>query len=172
MFILSGSNRGKGFTLPEVLVVLILLGVLFSIVGTVFLRGSDSALSVIERAEKLKLEVSLFWDLQRKIIGSRNLKVEGDAIYMVSSGGSYYPGVVKCAYLFKHGKLYYYEYPYPLGALDEVEEDKLVLIGNFESVTFSAIERDREYETYEGLPDYVKVSVNGKDLIFQTLKLR
>ena len=163
-------RKDRAFTLIEVLVVLTLIGLTFSILLLVLSRGIDSSLNLSEGSEALKGEASLFWELQRKILGAKRIKVDRESIYMVTTGGSFNEGVVKCAYLFRDGKLYYYEFPYPYSAIDEIEEDRLYEIGEFESFGVSVREGNREYKVYEGMPQIVKVEVNGEEFVFETIR--
>lgn len=164
------SSRDKAFTLVEVLVVLVLLGLTFSILLLIFSRGIDSSLNLSRRGESLKMEAGLFWDLQRKILGAERIKVDGEGIYMITSAGNFYRGVVKCAYIYRDGELYYYEFPYPYGAVDEIEEGKLYKLGKFEEFRVVAVDRDREERFYEGLPRFVKVRLNGKEFVLETIR--
>ena len=163
-------SKDRAFTLVEVLVVLTLIGLTFSVLLLVFSRGADSSLNLTSRAESLKLEARLFWDLQRKILGAKRLRIENDNLYLITSAGDFYPGVVKCAYLYRNGELYYYEFPYPYGAIDEIEEEKLYRLGRVESFEVIAVVGNREEYTYEGLPLFVKVRLNGKEFLFETIR--
>ncbi len=162
-------SRTKGFTLIEVLIVLTLLGLTFTTLTLLLNRGVDSSLNITTHAESLRSSASLFWDLQRKVAGAKSIKVKDGDIFMVTTGGSLYPGVVKSAYLFRDGTLFYYEFPYPYGPIDEVEEDRLQAVGRFEEFYAAAVERRREFKRYEGLPRYVKVRINGREFLFETL---
>ena len=172
MFTLSDTRPSRGFTLTEILVVLVLLGLTFSALLLLLRRGVDASAGVTGYSENLVSEASLFWDLQRKVFGARKIKVEGNSLYMITTGGSLYPGVVKSAYLFRDGILLYYEFPYAYGALEEVEEDKLQEVGRFEEFSVSVLEGRRELTRYEGFPPYVKVRVNGREFLFETFALR
>lgn len=163
-------KRGRAFTLVEVLVVLTLLGLIFSLLLLVFWRGTDSSLNLSRRGEGLRGEVLLFWDLQRKVLGAKRIKVEGNNLYLITSSGDFYQGVVKCAYLYKDGKLYYYEFPYPYGPMDEIDRSKLQTLGRFEEFEVRAVEGNREEKVYDGLPRFVKVRLNGKELLLETLR--
>jgi len=158
--------KGRAFTLIEVLIVLTLLGLTFSALLLVFSRGIDSSLRITEDSERLKLKANLFWDLQRKIVGAKRIRVENNNLYMITSGGTIYQGVVKCAYIFKNGKLYYYEFPYPYGAIDEIEEDKLQKVGEFKSFEVKVKEGNRVLNSYEGLPDEIIVKVGKDEFVF------
>lgn len=163
-------KRDRAFTLVEVLVVLTLIGLTFSMLILIFSRGADSSLNVSRRAESLKTEARLFWDMERKILGAKRVKVEGKNLYMITSAGDFYRGVVKCAYLFRDGELYYYEFPYPYGAIDEIDENNLYRLGKVKDFEVVAVEREREEKFYEGLPRFVKVRLNGKEFVFETIR--
>ena len=164
------SLRCRAFTLVEVLVVLTLIGLTFSLLLFVFSRGVDSSLNLSRRGEALSMEARLFWDLQRKILGATRIKVESNNLYMVTSAGDFYPGVVKCAYIYRDGDLYYYEFPYPYGAIDGIEEERLYRLGKVESFEVVAVAGNREERVYEGLPLFVKVRLNGKEFLFETIR--
>jgi prepilin-type N-terminal cleavage/methylation domain-containing protein len=163
-------NVSRAFTLIEILVVITLMGLLFSVLLLVFSRGVDSSLNLSRDSDRLGMEVSLFWDLQRKILGAKRLKIERDRMYLITSGGSFYQGIVKCAYIFKEGKLFYYEFPYPYGAIDQIEEEGLYTLGKFETFRVRAVERNREFDLYEGVPQFVKVFLNGREFLFETIR--
>lgn len=158
--------RSKAFTLIEILVVLTLLGLTFSALLLVFSRGLDSSLRITENSEKLKLKATLFWDLQRKIVGAKRIRVENNNLYMITSGGSIYRGVVKCAYIFRDGKLYYYEFPYPYGSIDEVEEDKLQSVGELASFEIHVRDGNRILNSYDGIPDEIIVKIGREEFVF------
>ncbi|WP_457600652.1 prepilin-type N-terminal cleavage/methylation domain-containing protein [Hydrogenivirga sp.] len=163
-------SRGRAFTLIEVLVVLTLLGLTFSILLLVFTRGVDSSLNLSGSSEALRLKASLFWDMQRKLLGARRIRVEDDSIFMVTTGGSFSEGVVKCAYIYRDGRLYYYEFPYPYGAINEIDEDRLYELGRLDSFTITVREGNREFKTYDGLPQFVEVKVDDESFFFELIR--
>lgn len=165
-----GFLKRRAFTLVEVLVVLTLIGLTFSLLLLVFSRGVDSSLNVSSRGEGLRMGAQLFWDLQRKVLGATRIKVENNNLYMVTSAGDFYPGVIKCAYIYRDGELYYYEFPYPYGAIDEIEEDKLYRLGRAKDFEVIAVVGNREEKVYEGLPLFVKVKLNGREFLLETIR--
>ncbi len=160
----------KGFTLTEILIVVSLLGLLFGTLLFSFYRASDSSLRLLSLSDSLKQEALLYWELERKILGARLIHIENDRIYMLTTGGSFYEGVVKCAYFLKDGKLYYYEFPYPYLALDDIEEDKAYEIMRLKSFKVSAIDRNSRFRTFIGIPDFVEVLVNGRRFLYASIK--
>lgn len=160
----------KAFTLVEILVVLTLLSVTFSTLLLVFSRGIDSSLNLFSESQKLRSEVLLFWDMERKVLGAKRIKIENDRLYMITSAGSLYEGVVKCAYFLKEGKLYYYEFPYPYGPIDDIEEDKAYEIGLFKEFSIRAIVNSREEVSFDGLPQYVEIIADGRKFLLETIR--
>ncbi len=163
-------KSGRAFTLIEVLVVLTIMGLVFSVLILVFSRGIDSSLNITQKSEDLKRKAVLFWDLQRKVFGAKEIKIDPKGIYMLTSAGSFNKGVVKCAYIFKDKKLYYYEFPYLLGALDEVDEDKLIEVGRFSRFEVTAWDGRRELRVFDGLPQLVKVYLDDEEFVFEVFR--
>lgn len=146
----------KGFTLIEVLLVLTLIGFIFLILSTVFYSNIHNSLNLITNSEKLKNEADLFWNIQRKVFSAQEIYLERGNLYMITSAGDFYQGVVKSAYIYKYKeqKLYYYEFPYPYGDLKFYEEDKLLLVGEFRDFKILAYKGEKSYEDFNGKPDY------------------
>ncbi len=163
-------KQDKAFTLIEVLLVLTLMGLVFSVLLIIFSRAVESSLNVYRNSQELKSKAVLFWDLERKVFGARRIKIEPGAIYLITSAGSFNKGIVKSAYIFREGELYYYEFPYPYGAIDEVEEDRLMKVGNFSGFEVTAWEGGREFRFFEGLPELVKVKIGEEEFVFEVLR--
>ncbi len=162
-------NRDRGFTLVEVLIVLAVMGLAFGSLALIISRGTDSSSALIKDSESFKLEVTLFWDLERKVLGAKRIKIEKDSIYMYTTGGNHFPGVVKCAYTLREGKLMYYEFPYPYGSIDDLEGGVSYVIGKVESFEVFASDGERDETVYDGIPPFVKVVINGREFVFETL---
>ncbi|MDW8066997.1 MAG: prepilin-type N-terminal cleavage/methylation domain-containing protein [Aquificaceae bacterium] len=152
----------RGFTLLEVLLVLVLMGVFFSVLSYSFYSSTRNSYFMLESAELLKGEIFLFWDLQRKLTGATDLYIKKDSLFMVTSSGDYYQGLVKCAYVYKDGWLYYYEFPYPYGDITFYEEDKLVRVGRFEELSFRAFSNGQFFDEFKGLPQWMDIRFKDK----------
>jgi prepilin-type N-terminal cleavage/methylation domain-containing protein len=161
-------SRNKGFTLVEILIVLLILGLTFASLSLILTRGTDSGLTLVRDSEEFKREVTLFWDLQRKILGAKRIKIEDNAIFMHTTGGSHFRGVVKCAYFVENGVLKYYEFPYPYGEIDELYEGITYELGKVDSFEVYASDGRVDESAYDGLPRYVKVILNGREFVFET----
>ncbi|MEN3028100.1 MAG: type II secretion system protein [Aquificaceae bacterium] len=154
----------RGFTLLEVLLTISLMGLFFGILSYSFYSSARNSYALLESVELTREEVLLFWNLQRKLTGARELFLRKDGIFMVTSSGDYYQGLVKCAYVYKDGWLYYYEFPYPYGDLTFYEEDRLLKVGKFGEFYFRAFSGGQYLEEFRGIPQWVEVSFEGKSL--------
>ncbi len=162
-------NRDRGFTLVEILITLTIIGLTLTSLFLIFSRGTTSSFHLTEESRDFKMEVSLFWDLQRKILGAKRIRIENNAIYMNTTGGSHFPGVVKCAYYVEDGMLHYYEFPYPYKEINEFYEGIDYVIGPVRNFEVFASDGDVDETAYDGLPRYVKVVVNDREFVFETL---
>lgn len=152
----------RGFTLLEVLLVLVLMGVFFGVLSFSFYSSVRNSYALSESAQLAREEALLFWSLQRKLTGATDLYLKRDALFMITSAGDYYQGVVKGAYIYRDGWLYYYEFPYPYGDITFYEEDKLLRVGRFGEVSFRAFVEGQYLEEFRGIPQWVEVKIENK----------
>lgn len=161
-------RRNKAFTLIEVLITVMIIGITLTSLFLVFSRGSTTGVWLTSEAETFKMEASLFWDLQRKVLGSKRIRVENNALYMHTTGGSHFPGVVKCAYYVKDGFLHYYEFPYPYQSINELYEGVDYIVGKVDRFEVYASDGSVDETAYDGLPRFVKVVINDREFVFET----
>ncbi|MEJ5339282.1 MAG: type II secretion system protein [Aquificaceae bacterium] len=154
----------RGFTLLEVLLVITLIGVFFGVLSYSFYSSVRNSYLLLESAELTKEEALLFWNLQKKLVGAVDLYMRKDALFVITSSGDYYEGVVKCAYLYKDGWLYYYEFPYPYGEITFYEEDRLIKLGRFDEFSFRVYANGQYLEEFRGIPQWVEVRLGGRSL--------
>lgn len=147
----------RAFTLLEVLLVLVLMGVFLGTLSFSFYSVVRSSYAFSESAELTREEALLFWNMQRKLASATDLYLRRNGLFMITSAGDYYQGVVKCAYIYKDGWLYYYEFPYPYGDIAFYEEDRLVKVGRFGEVSFRAFTQGQYQEEFRGIPQWVEV---------------
>ncbi len=152
----------RAFTLIEVLLALALMGLFLGLLSYSFYSSLRSSYLLSQSSQLTKEEILLFWNLQRKLIGATDLYLRKDAIFMITSSGDYYQGIVKCAYIYKDGWLYYYEFPYPYGDIAFYEEDRLIKLGRFKDLSFRAFSNGSYYEEFKGLPQWVELFFEGK----------
>lgn len=158
----------KAFTLIEVLIVLTLLGLIFSILSVVFYSNIKNSLILITDSDKLKNNANIFWSINRKILSSKEILLEKGDLYMITSAGDYYEGIVKCAYIYRGGKLLYYEFPYPYGDLRFYEEEKLHSLGLMKNFKITAFKNEKKYDEFKGMPDYFIVELEDKIFIIKS----
>ncbi|SNZ16356.1 pilus assembly FimT family protein [Hydrogenobacter hydrogenophilus] len=159
----------KGFTLLEVLIVLMLVGILFGVLSYSFYSFLTNSTNLLADSEKLKQEANLLLDIQRKVLSAKTLYMEKDKLFMITSVGDYYEGVVKCAYIYKDKTLYYYEFPYPYGDIRFYEEDKLIKLGRFDTFYVKAYDKGQFIDSFQGIPQVVYVKLNSHELFIKTL---
>lgn len=156
----------RAFTLIELLITLTLIGLVLSTISFSFFRGLDSIIRLSSEARVLSEDAILVWDLHRKLIGATDIYVSKEGIFMISSSGSFYPGVVKCAYIYKDGWLYYYEFPYPYGDIRFYEPDRLLKLRPIRFFSARAILFDgSRVEDFRGIPRAVEVSLDKEKII-------
>jgi len=163
-----GGTFKDSFTLVEVLIVLLLISLTFSILFFSFSRIISYSLHVSSEAERIKGELMLFWELTRAFTGARKfLLQEGRKVFLLTSGGSIYRGLVKKAFIYKDGSIYTYEFPYGAGSLDFFEEEKLLKLLNAEDFRVYAIDKRGRHKNYEGLPPLVIVELGERKFTFK-----
>ncbi len=164
----AGSTFRRAFTLVEVLVVLLLISLTFTITFTAFSRVVLSSLSLLRESERVKGELLLFWELERALVGSRELLLkEGRELFLLTSGGSLYRGLIKKAFIYRNGVLYTYEFPYNVGSLDFYEEDKLIEVFRTEKFRILAVDAGGTHRNYEGLPPLLVVELGERRFTFK-----
>ena len=161
-------NYSKAFTLLEVLVVITLLALVLSITLVVFWRISSTSAEVSKSSARMEREALLFWDFTRSIFGAGRVAVEnGSSLYLITTGGRFFRGVVWCAYRFENGTLRYYEFPYPPDDWTAVPQNAVgVSLGRFKSVKFSARKGGAFFKSFKGEPEAVEVELNGERFLF------
>ncbi|MEN3033930.1 MAG: prepilin-type N-terminal cleavage/methylation domain-containing protein [Aquificaceae bacterium] len=156
----------RAFTLIEVLITLTLVGLFLSTISFSFFRSSDSISQLSGQARALSEDAILIWDLHRKLIGATDIYINKEGVFMITSSGSYYAGVVKCAYIYKDGWLYYYEFPYPYGDIAFYERDRLVRLRPLRSFKVSAISSDgSSLEDFRGIPRAIEVKIDQDKIL-------
>ncbi len=163
----------KGFTLFEILVVLLLVSILFGVVISVVRSVGQGSLVIKEEAEKLREKVYLAYRLKHQLEGlKRNLILKKDEenfyLAFVTSSGEVYPGVVKVRYRFSEGKLFYCESLYTFNDLLSCEKDSETLVGHFKSFKVKVFYRGRWYpedKDFSGIPEKVKIFLDDTQII-------
>ncbi|HFC98621.1 MAG TPA: prepilin-type N-terminal cleavage/methylation domain-containing protein [Thermosulfurimonas dismutans] len=163
----------RGFTLLEVLVVLLLLALIFGAVITVFRTAGRGALTLQRDAERLSRRTLLSYRLRYQLEGllrSFRLERREDVLYMgfVTSVGETYPGVVQVRYRYKGKELFYCEKPYPYGEILSCDESREISLGTFENFKVMVFHGGRwwsEEEGFFGTPEKVEVDLEDTRMI-------
>jgi prepilin-type N-terminal cleavage/methylation domain-containing protein len=152
--------RIKAFTLVEVLVVLAILGLLFSTLTFMFKELYLSSIHQKEQNISLKQRAELFWRLTRAFYGAKRFALRnGTELYFITTGGDVYRGVVKAVYKFQNGTLYYCEFPYPYG--DFYECNNTYPLYRFKEFKVFAVIGNREEKDFFKKPKLLKVIVDS-----------
>ncbi|NPA32152.1 MAG: type II secretion system protein, partial [Aquificae bacterium] len=160
----KAGDTFRAFTLVEVLIVLAILSVLFGTLVGVFSRSVESSLGLIKTSESLRSEMLVYWEIKRALLGARDMLIRnGKELYLITSGGSLYKGVIKKAFIYRDGVLYTYEFPYPAGSIDFYEESRLVRLGSFPDFRLKAKDARGEHTNYRGIPPLVLVKLGQRE---------
>jgi prepilin-type N-terminal cleavage/methylation domain-containing protein len=161
----------KAFTLLEILVVILILSVFFSTLTFLFKNSFDSAVGLLEKNSKLQRDINIFWQLTRAIYGAKRLILRnGTDLYLITTGGLFYPGVVKSVYLYKNGTLYYYEFPYPYGPLESYNSSELKTLGRFDKFALWAVYGGRESKDDDGRATLFKLILDNQTFYLKRFK--
>lgn len=167
------KKNNRGFTLLEILAVLLLLSLIFGTVVTVFRTAGRGALSIRQDAERLYQRVFLTYRLRHQIEGllrSFRLEKREDGLYLgfITSSGETYRGVVQVRYRYSGKELFYCEKPYPHGEILSCDEAREVSLGTFEDFRVKVFSGGRwwpEDEGFQGMPEKIEVDLEDTRII-------
>jgi len=163
--------RNRGFTLPEVLVVLLLISLIFGAVLAVLVSVGRGSLEADRRAGELDRRAFLLYRLRHQLEGAlRGLRLERreDGLYLafVTPVGEVHPGVVGVRYRYAEGRLYYCENPYPRADLLFCEEGKEFSLGDFEDFEVRVFSQGKWREGFGGgLPEKVEILLGDSRMV-------
>lgn len=165
----KAGNTFRAFTLIEVLITLSLISLIFLITFGSYIRIINSSTDAIGRSEELYEELRLFWELNRAFVGAKEIFLkDGKEIYLITSGGERFKGLVFRAFISKEDGIYEYEFPYPPRNIRfEVPEEELVFLSPLRGVKFYAYLGGQKLDSYEGLPDALIAEMNGREYVFK-----
>jgi hypothetical protein len=131
---------------------------------------AKSTLNLVIESNKINTKASLFWILTRASFGASRVKlVNGTALYLITTGGNVFRGVVWEAYIYnpQNKTLDYYEFPYPPEKIDEIPPQAVSYrLGKFSNFLIMAVDTGRTYGDYSGLPDKIEVKINNNTYMF------
>ncbi len=168
----TSEFTNKGFTLLEVLVVLILVSLIFSVVLTVVKGIGGGALELKNQAEELKNNIYLSFRIKQQLESLyRNLALEQreDGLYLgfVTASGEVYRGIVKVRYRFSDGKLFYCESLYTYNDLLSCENGHEYFLTKLNNFKVRIFYRGKWFEgkNFYGQPEKIEVYINKYRII-------
>ena len=163
--------KNKGFTLLELLLVVTLLLVVFSVVGSVFISEMKGNIQLTAKMNRYIQYLSVKNQLTKQFFSkienrSMTFKLGSDGISFYTLYPVFFTGAVRAEYKIEKTKndkyrLIYEEFPYIDGNLGGAGLKKITL-GTFDKVSFSIINDGKEYENYSGkkFPQILKLKIN------------
>ncbi len=174
LFTSKDTNKDKAFTLVEILVVLALFGLIFSLIAFSFHNVVRNSLNLIESGSKIKDNAIVFWDLQKAVLSAKDIYIqdegENSVLYLITAGGLFEDGVVKASFYVKDGFLYYKEFPYNYGDIRYMDEGREYKIAKVENFKVRAFNGRREVLNFRGIPEYLIVEIDGYKFTIVPLK--
>lgn len=166
------NQNSRGFTLIEILITLMLIGLIFSVLSYGVYSSINSSVSISADAKQTEEEAKFFWDFQRRFATSKQVfvKKSGDGSYMVvmyNTAGEFSKGVVKSVYFLKDGFVQYYEYPYVFGDPFFYEERASIRILPAKSFYVEVFSQGQKFEEFQGKPDYIAITVEDRRMVFK-----
>ncbi len=166
--------KKKGFTLLELLIVLILLSIVFTVVLSVIKSVGQGSIFLKKQAETLKKKAYIYYTLKHQLEDIKRMLVfkkdeEGD-VYLgfITTLGEVYPAVVKVRYRFDKGKLFYCESLYTYDNFLSCENNTETLLGYFKRFKVRIFYRGKWYsegKSFSGIPEKVEVILGNTPII-------
>ncbi|HHG73574.1 MAG TPA: prepilin-type N-terminal cleavage/methylation domain-containing protein [Persephonella sp.] len=165
--------RNKGFTLLELLLVVTLLLLVFSVIGSVFiseLKGNILLKGKINRyieylSVKNQLTKQFFSKIEKR---KTNFKLGSDGLSFYTLYPIFFPGAVRAEYKIEKTennryRLIYQEFPFIDENLGE-EGLKKMTMGTFDKITFTVINNGKEFENYsdQKFPQIIKINMDDE----------
>ncbi|MCX7739237.1 MAG: type II secretion system GspH family protein [Hydrogenothermaceae bacterium] len=167
------SRRIRAFTLVEVLIVLTLLGLVFSLISFSFYNSINSSIYISQKAVEVENFAKFYWDFQRRFSTSNWIFIKkiGSNNYIITlynTSGEFSKGLVKSVYFVKDGYLWYYEFPYVFGDPLFYEENKSIELLPLKSLQIEVISQDKKLDEFNGKSENIRMNVNlnGTELSF------
>lgn len=117
----------KGFTLLEILIVIIIISLFFGVAISSYIFIVNKSLKTIKNSNKTYKYTYTIYTLEKSINCAKDIKIDNSkdnsVIYLYTYCGIY-PGLSKEVFFIKNNYLYVYSYPYIIGDMTFYEQSK------------------------------------------------
>ncbi len=167
--------RNRGFTLLELLLVLVLVLLTFGIVGLSFTSNIKGNAELSAKINKEVEGLSIYNQIAKQFFSGYtketvNIRLSRDRISFYTYYSLFFPGAVRAEYYVEEEKglkrLVYEEYPYVDGKLG-FEGLKKQVLGTFKKVSFEAYKGNRFYTSFSDkkFPQVLKIVLDDKEYL-------
>jgi len=178
--------KNKGFTLLELLIVIVLISIVFATSGFVFINNIKSLIYFSSDLNDESSQIGFINQITAQLYSkyekrNENIKIDEDRISFYTGYPIFYEGFVRAEYVIEkeenteYKKVYYEEFPYIDGNLG-FEGLKRMFIGKFKDIKISVYEDGRWYVNYRNkkFPKIIKIQLNGNEFYITVngIKLR
>lgn len=166
VFTSKPTKQSKGFTLVEVLVVIVILSLVFSVLSFALYSSIKNSLETSAAAEDLKQKALFFWDTQRKFYTSNYLYLKNNVLTLYNTAG-YNQGLVKSTFFIKDGFLWYYEFPFVYADPSFYDEKNAIKLFKVKDFKMYVVKENQQFFEFQGQPDYLVVEIDGSRMVFR-----
>ncbi len=165
VYISKPTMQNKGFTLVEVIVVVVMISLVFSVLSFALYSSIKNSMETSVGSEDLKQKALFFWDMQKKFYTANYVYLKDNILTIYNTAGNS-KGLVKSTFFTKDGFLWYYEFPFVYGDpyfYDEKNAIKLFKIRNFKMYI---VKDNQRFFEFQGLPDYLVIEFDAIRMVF------
>jgi prepilin-type N-terminal cleavage/methylation domain-containing protein len=159
-YTLNYIRQNKGFTLIEVLIVLTVISLVFTVLSYSLYNSIKSSIEVSNSSNSLKDKAIFFWDMERKFFTAKEIFLKNNILTLYNTSG-YTKGLVKSVFFVKDGFLWYYEFPYVYADPYFYDEKNSIKMFKVKDLKIYVVLNDKELTHFEGLPDYLIFEIDG-----------
>ena len=171
-------QRNKGYTLLELLLVISLLSIAFSLIGLIYINNIKGNIKLTAEVNQNIKYLSVYNQIQKQFYSyylnrKINIKLENNRLSFYTGYPIFYGGIVRAEYyteLSEDGNYYliYEEFPYPDGKLGFEGSKKLVL-GKFKNVNFNIMNKNKIFSSFKNkkFPNGLILEIDEKKFYIQ-----
>ncbi len=167
--------KDRGFSLLELLLVLALLLISFSIIGFFFSNNINSTIQLMGEVNKNIEYLSIYNQISKQFFSkcekkNINIRVDEDRISFYTYYPVFFTGAVRCEYYVEEDrnlkKLIYEEFPYIDNKLGHSGLKKQIL-GTFKDIKFEAFQDNKFYSVYEDkkFPYAIRITLDNESFL-------